>query len=117
MQMMKRLGRLGGVAGGPEATGSVEGVVFLDDNRNGRRDAAEQVAPNITVVLDGRYSVRTDINGQYRFDRVTVGARRLQVQEDNLPLPWSLDPSTAEQSVVVRVRQASRLDFAAQRPQ
>src|SRR5690606_10884272 len=49
------------VLGGPpgSATGSIRGSVFLDENGDGIRSASELPAVNVTVVLDGRYVVRT----------------------------------------------------------
>lgn len=105
---------IGGAPGA--ATGSVAGTLFLDDNGDGVRAASELPAVNVTVVLDGRYSVRTDSAGNFEFPRVAVGAHRLGVVSDNLPLPWSFDEAAAEQAVDVRVRQAARIEIGARRP-
>jgi hypothetical protein len=78
--------------GGPPGAGSGElkGVVYLDANNNGQPDAGEVGAPNVTVVLDGRYSVQTDANGRFDFPVVVAGHHVVQVISDNLPLPWNL---------------------------
>ena len=97
---------LGGVAG--SGSGRLSGVVYLDANENGHFDAGESGAANVTVILDGRFSVRTDANGRYDFPAVASGHHMLTVQTDNLPLPWTLanaghtevDVSTRDRTVV-----------------
>lgn len=104
---------LGGGAG--SAAGGISGSVFLDENGNGVREAAEVAAANVTVVLDGRYSVRTDSLGNFEFARVAVGAHQLQVISDNLPLPWFLDEGADQWVVQVVVRERSHVDIGALR--
>ncbi|HEY0232104.1 MAG TPA: hypothetical protein VGC55_12700 [Dokdonella sp.] len=102
----------GGNAGG---VGALAGAVFLDANGDGRRDAAEAGAPNITVILDGRYSVRTDASGRFDFSQIAAGEHRLKILPDNLPLPWQLDEKAANVVVVVKPRTDVRVDIAAKR--
>lgn len=104
---------LGGAPGA--AVGSIGGSLFLDDNNDGVRAASELPAANVTIVLDGRYSVRTDSNGQFEFPRVAVGAHRVAVLPDNLPLPWFVEDAAAQQTIEVHVRQTTRLDIPAGR--
>jgi hypothetical protein len=79
------------LGGGPGAgSGQLAGVVYLDANENGRYDAGEAGAPNVTVILDGRFSTRTDASGRFNFPAVVAGHHVLTVQQDNLPLPWTL---------------------------
>jgi hypothetical protein len=77
---------LGGMPG--MGSGRLTGVVYLDSNENGRFDAGETGAANVTVILDGRFSTRTDSNGRFDFPAVAAGHHVLTVQGDNLPLPW-----------------------------
>lgn len=79
---------LGGLPG--SGSGRLTGVVYLDTNENGRFDAGESAAPNVTVILDGRFSTRTDSNGRFDFPAVAAGHHVLTIQADNLPLPWTL---------------------------
>jgi SdrD B-like domain len=79
---------LGGAPG--SGSGRLTGVVYLDANENGRFDAGEAAVPNVTVILDGRFSTRTDANGRFDFPAVAAGRHALTVQSDNLPLPWAL---------------------------
>lgn len=94
--------------------GALSGSVFLDADRSGRREASEQGVPNVTVILDGKYLVRTDAAGRYSFPSVVAGDHTLQVQPDNVPLPWSpANPDPVK--VQVLVRGATVADFAMQR--
>ena len=115
LQYERNAGRPQAVMGGAPgaATGGVSGSVYLDDNDDGARAASEQPAANVTVVLDGRYSVRTDASGNFQFPRVAVGRHTLAVVPDNLPLPWFVDETP--QLVEVTVRATARVDVGAHR--
>jgi hypothetical protein len=102
---------LAGPAGAP--TGGISGVVFLDRNGNGRREADESPAVAVTVVLDGRFSVQTDGEGRFGFPRVAIGPHTVTVMADNLPLPWRFADGTDARRIDVAVRHDSTLDFAA----
>ncbi|MCM2355351.1 MAG: carboxypeptidase-like regulatory domain-containing protein, partial [Arenimonas sp.] len=106
-------GVLGGAPG--SAFGSIAGSVYLDENGDGERAASELPASNVTVLLDGRYSVRTDSQGNFEFPRVAVGAHTIEVVPDNLPLPWFLDEQGDRRAVEVQVREAARVDIGARR--
>ncbi|MGE3452010.1 MAG: hypothetical protein AB7I06_11465 [Burkholderiales bacterium] len=88
--------------------GSIEGVVFLDANRNGRKEAGEGGAAGATVYLDGRYATRTDAQGRFEFPFVAVGPRVITVLNETLPLPWEIG-DRAETRVEVIVREATRV--------
>lgn len=104
---------IGGTPGG--AVGSIRGSVFLDENRDGERAASELPAANVTVVLDGRYSVRTDSQGNFEFPRVATGKHELTVLPDNLPLPWFFEPQSERRVIEVKVRDTQRVDIGARR--
>jgi hypothetical protein len=104
---------LGGAAGA--ASGELTGIVYLDANNNGHMDAGESGAPNITVVLDGRFSVQTDANGRFDFAAVATGHHVISVVSDNLPLPWVL-LGDGRVEVVVGTRDRTDIGIAAQRP-
>jgi hypothetical protein len=104
---------LGGGPGG--ASGEIAGVVYLDANNNGRADGGEAGVPNLSVVLDGRFSVQTDASGRFEFPAVATGHHIITVVSDNLPLPWTLvDDGRVELDVTTRNRTA--VSVAAQRP-
>jgi hypothetical protein len=104
---------IGGVPG--SAAGRLQGVVFLDDNKNGKRDAAERGAANVTVLLDGRYAAQTDAQGRYDFAYIVAGPHVLTVIGDNLPLPWSLEKD-GRTEVRVYTRETSTVDLGALKP-
>ena len=103
---------LGGRAGG--GAGTIAGVLFLDQNDTGRRSASDPGAPNVTILLDGLYSTRTDAQGRFEFPLVAVGRHMLTVVPDNLPLPWSVG-NDGKVEVVVRTRETLNVDIAAGR--
>lgn len=94
--------------------GSIEGIVYLDTNGDGRLDANDEPARGVTVLLDNRYSVRTDSGGRYEFPLVSTGSHKIEIVSDNLPLPWSLDKRGAS-TVAVNLRGRTRIDFGAVR--
>jgi hypothetical protein len=104
---------LGGAPGA--GSGEISGIVFLDANNNGHADAGEAGAPNVTVVLDGRFSMQTDAGGRFDFPVVATGRHIITVIPDNLPLPWTLvNEGRAEIQVMTRDR--TEIGIAAQRP-
>jgi hypothetical protein len=102
---------LGGRPG--DAAGRISGVLFLDENGNGKREASEAGAANVTVVLDGRFSARTNAQGTFEFAYVAAGEHSLAVVADNLPLPW-FAPEGAVQ-FTVNARSVTPLEIAAKK--
>jgi hypothetical protein len=95
------------------AAGGISGTLYLDLNDNGQRDAAEPGAANVTVLLDGRFSTRTDETGRFEFPFVAVGTHAVTIVPDNLPLPWSLGDAKYEARVTARA--TATLDIGARR--
>jgi hypothetical protein len=92
--------RLGASAVGERAansfgSGVISGVVFFDQNGDGLRQAHEPGAGNVRVVLEGRHVQPTDKEGRFEFRGVAIGARRLSLQADRLPLPWAAPEGVA----------------------
>ncbi len=104
---------LGGAPGA--GSGEIAGIVYLDANYNGRLDAGEAGAPNVTVVLDGRFSVQTDAGGRFDFPVVATGHHVITVVSDNLPLPWTL-VNDGRTQVEVTTRDRTEISIGAQRP-
>jgi len=103
------------LGGGPgTGWGPVSGTLYLDANSNGVRDANEKGAANVTVLLDGRFSARTDSQGRYDFPAVATGHHVLTVVPDNLPLPWMI-AGDGRQVIVVETRRRAVLDIGARR--
>ncbi len=103
----------GGAPG--SAAGKLVGSVYLDDNKNGKRDAAERGAANVTVLLDGRYATQTNALGNYEFAYVAAGPHVLTVISDNLPLPWLLDKD-GRTELRVYTRETSTVNIGATKP-
>ena len=104
---------LGGAPGA--GSGEIAGLVFLDSNNNGQSDAGEIGAPNVTVLLDGRFSMQTDANGRFVFPVVATGHHIITVAADNLPLPWVL-ANGGRKEVEVTTRDRTEISIAAHRP-
>jgi SdrD B-like domain len=104
---------LGGAPG--SGSGEISGVVFLDANDNGQLDAGEAGASNVTVVLDGRFSVQTDPSGRFTFPAVATGHHVVTVVSDNLPLPWALT-NEGRTEFAVSTRERTQVNIAARRP-
>lgn len=111
-----RAGSLAAPLGGSPGAGAgrIAGVVFLDGNDDGRFAAGEQGAANVTVILNGRYSVRTDAQGRFEFPAVASGRHAITVMSDNLPLPWAL-VNDGRIEFDVSVRGTVNVDIPAQR--
>jgi hypothetical protein len=100
----------GNAAGGKTGTGGLSGVVFYDENRDSIRQPSERVAAGATILLDGRYEVRTDEQGRYSFAPVPTGLHEVALLTEELPLPWGLDDERP-QPAAVWFRQTAVLDF------
>jgi hypothetical protein len=104
------------VGGAPgSAAGKLVGSVYLDDNKNAKRDASERGAANVTVLLDGRYAAQTDAQGRFEFAFVAAGPHVLSVISDNLPLPWLLDKD-GRTELRVFTRETSTVHIGAYKP-
>ena len=101
---------LGGAPG--SGAGNIVGYLFLDTNDNDRRDANETGAANVTILLDGKFSTRTDSQGKFEFPLVAAGTHAISVIPDNLPLPYFVGGADKRQ-VIVRTRETTSLDIAA----
>jgi hypothetical protein len=94
--------------------GEVTGVVFFDENGDGRRQAGERAAAGVFVYLDRRYQAVTDRDGRYVFDPVPAGSHDVILALEDLPLPWGLLDETPR-PVQVEVRGTTVLDFGLRR--
>ena len=95
--------------------GAVEGVVFLDTNKNGLQDAGERGAAGVTVALDGKYLTQTNGDGRFEFPWVGSGARQVTILNETLPLPWSA-PEGGRTDVQVFLRDTVRLTLGVTQP-
>jgi hypothetical protein len=96
----QRFAEVGRRYDGTSGSGSLDGQVFFDANRDGIRQPSEEPAVGVTIVLDGRYETRTDQNGYYSFVPVPTGDHEIIALMDNLPLPWGLEDETPRRARV-----------------
>lgn len=111
-----RAGSLGAPMGGPPGAGAgrIVGTVFLDGNDSLRMEAGEPGAANVTVLLNGRFSTRTDGEGRFEFPAVASGRHQITIVPDNLPLPWTM-VNEGRVEIEVLVRDTVTVDLPAQR--
>ncbi|HEY4998338.1 MAG TPA: SdrD B-like domain-containing protein, partial [Usitatibacter sp.] len=103
---------LGGAPG--SGAGVVVGYIWYDANEDGRRSANETGAANVTVILDGKFSVRTNSDGKFEFPFVASGAHSITVIPDNLALPYAI-AGDGHREVAVRTRETTSIDIPATR--
>lgn len=90
---------------GKTGYGSIEGVLFFDENRDGIRQAGERAAAGAYIYLDRRYQRVTDRDGRFEFEPVPVGQHNVSIAVEDLPLPWGLDDESPRPlSVNIRER-------------
>lgn len=101
---------LGGAPGA--GAGALVGYIYYDANNNGRRDASEQGAANLTIVLDGRFGTRSDKDGRFEFPLLASGTHTITVIPDNLALPYAIS-NEGRREVIVHTRETTMLEVAA----
>lgn len=74
------------VSGNP--LGYVDGTVYIDVNRNGKRDQGEKCVADAPVALAGRRT-KTDMNGYYCFEFVNAGVYDLGLDPSKLPADYT----------------------------
>lgn len=110
--------RLVGAVNGKYGRGSVRGVLFLDKNGNGVRDADEPGVPSVTVYLDNGFATETGVNGEFAFTPVASGDHQVHINVANVPLPWGLNDERPL-TVMVRPRETAIVEvpLVTQRPE
>jgi len=106
------------VFGGPGAVseisvppmGMVRGLVYSDANANGVREPGEEPVAGIHVRLDDGRETVTGVDGTYFFPNVVVGAHRVSLVVDVLPVRFDPPPVPSVQ-IQVAYLAAATLDF------
>lgn len=97
--------------------GSVTGVVYADTNRNGQKDAGEQIADGKVAIYGGspaaEYRTITDANGFFSFANVPTGTYHAYYE---LPGGWLVHVETGQAQFTVGVNQTADLTARAERP-
>jgi hypothetical protein len=99
---------VGKASKGKRGTGSIQGLVFFDKNRDGLRQADETGIPQVEVVLDDGYRVTTDQHGQFDMPTVWVGEHTVSLDSSTIPLPWEV-PNNKAKKVKVAIRSTKEL--------
>jgi hypothetical protein len=73
----------------------VVGVVFRDDDGDGRRGRREPGLPDVRISVEGRSDTLTDGNGSFRLGDVPPGEHRLVVDPASLPAGCTAPPPVA----------------------
>lgn len=98
-----------------DATGSVFGIVYVDNNTNGTYDGGDGLFAGSTILLTATRgqtpisSTTTDATGAFRLDDVPVGSYRVGLEAASVG--DSLSSATDGIQVVVQRDSASRADF------
>ncbi|RII28997.1 MAG: hypothetical protein CXR31_03765 [Geobacter sp.] len=90
--------------------GDIEGFVYQDLNRNGKRDTGEPGLARVTVLLEDNRKVVTDREGRYRFSDVVAGIHVVKLNERELDANINL-LANANQRVEVKLRETTRVDY------
>jgi hypothetical protein len=75
---------------GLRKAGRLSGTVFLDLNRNGRKETGEPPAPGVTLILGDGREVLSSSAGTFELDRVPPGTASLSLLEEDLPEIYAL---------------------------
>jgi hypothetical protein len=67
-----------------KALRSVSGVVFLDENGNGRRDPGEAPVEGVTLQAGNRFAV-TDAQGRYTLKALPAGTVEISIRQGTIP--------------------------------
>jgi len=116
LRLSYRLGGRGAKAplasrGATRGSGRVRGVLFIDANSDGIRQANESGLAGVTVFLNSIYPVVTNSRGEYSFASVGPGDHFVFIDETTLPLPWTLVGSEYT-PLTVELRRTTQLDIA-----
>jgi hypothetical protein len=80
------------------AGNSVDGMVFLDANKNGRQDAGEHGLPGVMMNLsDGRRAI-TDAKGRYRFTKINANSPTVKLDLSTLSAEYNIIGSNERQA-------------------
>ncbi len=91
-------------------SGTVEGIVFNDINRNGIQEKGEEGIPGVTIRLEDGSTVKTDEKGYYRFSMVEVGSHVVTLDVKRIPAEYSII-SPERVNIQVKLRETVWVTF------
>lgn len=96
--------------------GTIEGIVFNDQNQNGHRDSDELGIAGVTVTISGLKTeptrLRTNTTGSFRLGKLPAGEYVIRVDETTLPSRFELT-TAGEISVALGIGEQRFLAFGA----
>ncbi len=91
-------------------SGGVEGVVYVDENGNGRRDPGESTLPDARVIVSGGRDTSTDESGHYRTWGVPTQAPTT-LELDPMSSDALYVPAARKQRTIVHPGEMARVDI------
>lgn len=93
-------GRGGGFLGGIfKKKSKVSGLVFVDENLNGQRDADEELLEGIDVLVDRHTVASTNAQGQFKVSGIEAGTHTLSLDMRNIPAFY--EPASDKTEVIL----------------
>jgi len=66
----------------------VYGVVYFDQNQDGKLDQDDILIPKASILLDGKDSVLSDYEGTYFFKNISAGKHTISLEVNSLPVEY-----------------------------
>ena len=66
----------------------IYGVVYYDDNQNGKLDPDDVFVQKVRIILDDTLTTYTDTEGSYNFSNMPPGEHRLLVDLNSIPMEY-----------------------------
>ena len=86
----------------------VYGVVFVDENDNGKFDSGEKTIPTVRIMMDEKNEARSDFEGIFTFYDTVPGTHNLSVDVNSIPLDYI---PKIKLKHVIEVTEGSSYDF------
>ncbi len=66
----------------------IYGVVFFDENQNGKPDSYDVRISKVKIILDGKESTTTDFEGNYFFSNIGAGTHQMTIDINSIPIEY-----------------------------
>lgn len=81
-------GKTGRVNFGIATRSGLEGLIFDDQNKNGRYDAGEPLVQGVIISLDNKEKIVSNLMGAYRFRNLTPGEHVIVIDLKSIPIEF-----------------------------